>query len=188
MTGVWIEVIKVLQIWPCSESSVRQIHDAEIFGWIFNIFKQAGELKVEVEKQLCCSTWCVSSVHGQAGERHWPQAELVVGKATRWRRQNSGILGRVQRRHWDRTHHSCNRKITFSPFSPLVKYILYIQLQTHSSATEQLIVQSCFTVVMGATVFFKFNILYIYVYFFILWYCNTDLNNDTDIYQKLFGL
>lgn len=59
----------------------------------------------------CCSTWGVSSVHRQAGERHRPQAELGVGKAARRRRQDSGILGRVQSRHWDGTYHSWKTKI-----------------------------------------------------------------------------
>lgn len=115
---IWVSVNELK--WLRCESTIRQFYDVDIFCWVLNIFQQTSGLKVKVEQQRGCSTWGVSSVHCQAGERHWPQAELGVGKATRRRRQDSGILGRVQRRHWDCTHHSCNRKNTFSP---LDKYI-----------------------------------------------------------------
>ena len=57
-----------------------------------------------------CSTWCVSSVHGQAGERHRSQAELAVGEAAGGRRQDAGVLRGVQSRHRDGTDHRCNTR------------------------------------------------------------------------------
>lgn len=55
-------------------------------------------------------TWCVSSVHSETGERHWPQVELAVGEAAGWWGQDARILRGVQRGHWDGTDHSWKRQ------------------------------------------------------------------------------
>lgn len=58
------------------------------------------------DQTLDVRTCCISSIDRQSGERHRPQAELIVGETTGWRRQDTRILGRIQRWHWDGADHS----------------------------------------------------------------------------------
>lgn len=61
---------------------------------------------VHLHQTLHVRTCRIPSIDRQRGERHRPQAELIVGETAGWRRQDTGILGRIQRWHWDGADHS----------------------------------------------------------------------------------